>query len=204
MPFYDIYSDDVRCGRGAVKSGAGIKTAEVFAGDEVGFVVGRSAMETCQPLEPHVIYHNGPGQAYLSRSTTVHVRDYEGEGDWFKISYLGATNDTWWLTRGQTGMNFTIPATTPPGQYLLRVEHLYVRYPLGTTQFYIACAQVDVFRPPGRGVTVAKTPDPEYMARFPGAYQLSDEGINVPEYMYDWPNSRLMEYKPPGPPMWTR
>jgi hypothetical protein len=45
MPFYDVYSEDVRCGRGAVESGAGTKTAEVFAGDEVGFVVGRSAME---------------------------------------------------------------------------------------------------------------------------------------------------------------
>ena len=45
MPFYDISSEDVRCGRGAVKSGVWTKTAEVFAGDEVGFVVGRSAME---------------------------------------------------------------------------------------------------------------------------------------------------------------
>jgi hypothetical protein len=45
MPFYDIYSEDVRCGRGASKQGGGTKTAEVFAGDEVGFVVGRSAME---------------------------------------------------------------------------------------------------------------------------------------------------------------
>jgi len=47
MPFYDISSDDVRCGRGASKSGWGRSTAEVFAGDEVGFVVGRSAMEVC-------------------------------------------------------------------------------------------------------------------------------------------------------------
>lgn len=51
MPFYDIYSEDVRCGRGAAKSESGVitKTAEVFAGDEVGFVVGRSAMEVGGP-----------------------------------------------------------------------------------------------------------------------------------------------------------
>jgi len=45
MPFYDIYSPDVRCGRGASTSGPGTKTATVLAGDEVGFVVGRSADE---------------------------------------------------------------------------------------------------------------------------------------------------------------
>ncbi|KAK0638448.1 glycosyl hydrolase family 61-domain-containing protein [Cercophora newfieldiana] len=192
MPFYDIYSEDVRCGRGASKSGEETKTAEVFAGDEVGFVVGRSAME---PLEPHLIYHNGPGQVYLSQSTAADVREYEGDGNWFKISYHGPTNDSWWSTRDQTGMNFTIPDSTPPGQYLLRVEHLYVRYPIGTTQFYIACAQINV-RPPRNGTVGAKTPSPEYMVRFPG-------GLAVPEYMYEWPNTRLTEYKPPGPALWT-
>ncbi|KAK4443565.1 glycoside hydrolase [Podospora aff. communis PSN243] len=199
MPFYDIESDDVRCGRGAAESGAWTKTAEVFAGDEVGFVVGRSAME---PLEPHIIYHPGPGQVYLSRSTTLDVRDYQGDGDWFKIFYAGPKNDTWWLTRDETGMNFTIPASTPPGQYLLRVEHLYVRYPIGTTQFYIACAQIDV--PPSRRVKASpKQPDSAYLVRFPGAYQLSDRGIAVPEYMYEWPNQGLMDYLPPGPPLWA-
>lgn len=49
MPFYDIYSPDVRCGRGASTSGPGTKTATVFAGDEVGFVVGRSANEVATP-----------------------------------------------------------------------------------------------------------------------------------------------------------
>jgi hypothetical protein len=45
MPFYNIYSDDVRCGRGASKAGPGTKTAAVMAGDKVGFAVGRSADE---------------------------------------------------------------------------------------------------------------------------------------------------------------
>lgn len=155
-----------------------------------------------QPLEPHLIYHNGPGQAYLSKTTTadMDLHRYEGDGDWFKISYHGPTNDSWWSTRDQTGMNFTIPKTTPPGPYLLRFEHLYVRYPIGTTQFYIACAQIEIRSP--RGVE-AKVPGPEYMARFPGAYHLSDEGLAVPEYMYEWPNTGLLGYKPPGPPLWS-
>lgn len=45
MPFYDVDSPDVRCGRGASTSGPGTKTAVVRAGDEVGFVIGRSANE---------------------------------------------------------------------------------------------------------------------------------------------------------------
>src|SRR5436190_23852418 len=84
-------------------------------------------------------------------------------------------NNSWWSTRDQTGMNFTIPETTLPGMYLLRIEHLYVRYPIGTTQFYIACAQINV-RSPKRGYLGARYPSPQYLARFPGAYVLSDEG----------------------------
>ncbi|KAK3312691.1 fungal cellulose binding domain-containing protein [Apodospora peruviana] len=197
MPFYDIYSPDVRCGRGASTSGPGSKTATVLAGDEVGFVIGRSADE---PMEPYIIYHNGPGQAYLSRSNSYDLSSYEGDGEWFKIASLGAKNDTWWLTRDQTGMNFTIPPTTPPGKYLLRVEHLYVRPAFNTTQFYIACAQIEVLGNDGGG---ARMPGPEFMAKFPGAYDFSDPGILVEERVYDWPSSGLLEYKAPGPPVWT-
>jgi hypothetical protein len=50
MPFYNVYSPDVRCGRGASTSGPGTKTATVLAGDEIGFVVGRSADEVKAPL----------------------------------------------------------------------------------------------------------------------------------------------------------
>lgn len=178
MPFYDIYSKDVRCGRGASTSGPGTKTATLHAGDEVGFVVGRSADE---PLEPYIIYHNGPGQAYLSRSTTENLDEYEGDGEWYKIGSLGAKNDTWWLTRDQTGMNFTIPRSTSPGKYLLRVEHLYVRSAFNTTQFYIECAQIEVLEPIGAKAEsggVAKMPGPEYMVKFPGAYDLNDPGMS--------------------------
>jgi hypothetical protein len=128
-----------------------------------------------KPLEPFIIYHNGPGQAYLSRSTTDDLDAYEGDGDWYKIGSLGAKNDSWWLTRDQTGMNFTIPETTPPGKYLLRVEHLYVRPRFNTTQFYIACAQIDV-RGRRDEADQWRVPNLEYTVRFPGAYDLDDEG----------------------------
>ncbi|KAF2265708.1 hypothetical protein CC78DRAFT_578873 [Lojkania enalia] len=195
MPFYDIYTEDVRCGWGASKSGPGTQTANVVAGDEVGFVIGRSADE---PLEPYIIYHNGPGQAYLSKSPTDDLDHYEGGGEWFKIASLGVKNDTYWLTRGQRGMNFTLPSTTPPGLYLLRVEHLYVRSAFNTTQFYIACAQINITSPPK---TTIGTPGP--LVKFPGAYKLEDPGIWVQDNYYDWPPSGLLNYVPPGPPVWT-
>ncbi|KAF1955754.1 hypothetical protein CC80DRAFT_414304 [Byssothecium circinans] len=169
MPYYDIYDANIRCGRGGAASGPGTKTALLNAGEQVGFVVGRSADE---PLEPYVMYHNGPGQAYLSKSLVerglVGLEKYEGDGDWFKIASLGTESDDVWSTRGKTRMNFTIPETTPPGHYLLRVEHLYVRPTYNTKQFYIACAQVEI-RGPGGG-------DPKPLVKFPGAYDLSDPG----------------------------
>ncbi|KAF2121554.1 glycosyl hydrolase family 61-domain-containing protein [Lophiotrema nucula] len=192
MPFYELDTIDIRCGRGASASGPGTSTATVTAGDEVGFVIGRSADEF---ILPYVMYHNGPGFAYLSKSpSNVELDKYEGDGDWFKIAYFGPLNDTYWSTRDQTGMNFTIPPTTPPGKYLLRVEHLYVRPQYNNTQFYIACAQIEVMGPGGG------TPGP--LVRFPGAYKYEDPGIFVEQRIYDWPLSGLLTYQPPGPPVW--
>lgn len=192
MPYYDLSSPNLRCGRGAATSGPGTKTATILAGSEVGFIIGRSADE---PLEPYIIYHNGPGFAYLSKSAGEDLDRYEGDGDWFKIYYAGPKNDTYWSTRDQTGFNFSIPASTPPGKYLLRVEHLYVRPAWNTTQFYVACAQVEIV---GGGTGV-----PGPLMKFPGAYKEEDEGIMVKQEMYDWPLQGLLGYKPPGPPVWT-
>ncbi|KAH7130535.1 hypothetical protein B0J11DRAFT_523375, partial [Dendryphion nanum] len=134
MPYYDLESPNIRCGRGGAASGPGTLTASVLSGSEVGFVIGRSADE---PLEPYIIYHNGPGLAYMSKSPTHDLNSYKGDGDWFKVAEFGPANDNTWETRGQIGMNFTIPEMTPPGLYLLRVEHLYVRPWWNGTQFYI-------------------------------------------------------------------
>lgn len=55
MPFYDIDTEDIRCGWGASKHGPGTQTATVVAGDEVGFVIGRSADEVCRQLSGFII-----------------------------------------------------------------------------------------------------------------------------------------------------
>lgn len=42
-------------------------------------------------------------------------------------------------------MNFTIPKTTPPGKYLMRVEHMYPQgWRFNGSQFYINCAQIEI------------------------------------------------------------
>ena len=58
-------------------------------------------------------------------------------------------------------MNFTIPATTPPGYYLVRVEHNNLSKDGEGTQFFIGCAHVRVIGP-GGGTSSILTfhPDP--------------------------------------------
>ena len=41
-------------------------------------------------------------------------------------------------------IRFTIPETTPPGQYLLRMEQIYPWPNRSNTQMFVECAQVDV------------------------------------------------------------
>jgi hypothetical protein len=64
-------------------------------------------------------------------------------------------------------LNFTIPATTPPGKYLARVEHFYIKPRYNETQ-QINCAHIEVVGPGGG------TPGP--VTKFPGAYSLEEPG----------------------------
>jgi len=46
--------------------------------------------------------------------------------------------------------NFTVPKTTPPGKYLLRMEMIYgIVHNFNVTQFYINCAHIEVNGPGG-------------------------------------------------------
>ncbi|KAF2660995.1 lytic polysaccharide monooxygenase [Lophiostoma macrostomum CBS 122681] len=66
--------------------------------------------------------------------------------------------------------NFTIPAGTPAGLYLLRVESIYPRIEFNSSQFFMNCAQIEVI-----GSSNPVSP-PGPMTRFPGAYDDTDEG----------------------------
>lgn len=141
-------------------------------------------------------WHPGPAQVYLSRAPNDDLQSYRGDSDWFKIGYGGPTNDTHWslwpsvsdvrcLRRkpppeivsgrgaGLTGrlqmqFNFTIPKTTPPGKYLMRMENFVPTAQTGYLQFYVNCAFVNIIGPGGG--------TPTEFARFPGTYQDEDPG----------------------------
>lgn len=86
-----------------------------------------------------------------------------------------------------------MPLATPPGDYLLRVEHigLHMASSPNKAQFYISCSQVRI--------TGSGTGRPGPLVALPGAYRSNDPGILVnlgriagaPE-----------TYVPPGPPVW--
>jgi hypothetical protein len=64
--------------------------------------------------------------------------------------------------------NFTIPATTPPGLYILRVSSIYPNTRYNAAQFYVNCAQVEIVGAGGAG----SEPGPK--VGFPGAFGLND------------------------------
>ena len=92
---------------------------------------------------------------------------------------------------GYTTSNATIPASTPNGEYLLRVEQiaLHMASQANKAQFYLACSQIKITNG-GSG-----TPGP--LVALPGAYRSNDPGIMV--------NINAMapeSYQPPGPAVW--
>ncbi|KAF2868797.1 glycoside hydrolase [Massariosphaeria phaeospora] len=195
-PNKDIKSPQTTCGLNAFKSAKSTQTATVLAGAEVGF----------EPVEVWAggteIYHWGPASAWLSRAPGDDVEGYEGLGDWFKVAYMGPSDNVTWSTLNKKGpYNFTIPKTTPPGKYLLRFEHLRPYSIQNVVEVYANCAHVNIVGPGGG--------TPSKFARFPGTYDWNDPGILIkPEWDYNLyipgvERGGLLNYPPPGPPVWT-
>jgi hypothetical protein len=95
-----------------------------------------------------------------------------------------------WCTYNKDRIEYTIPAKTPPGEYLVRVEHIGLHEEhKNRAQFYITCAQLKI-NGPGGG-------NPSPLIKIPGIYKQADPGI-----AYDKWNSRLAPYIIPGPSIW--
>ena len=91
FPQFDLTSPDIRCGRSAYNPSPKTSTADVIAGATIGFHIGSNL-----PWSPR-IQHPGPAQVYLAKvPNAVSVGDWNGDGEWFKIAYLGPTSDTTW------------------------------------------------------------------------------------------------------------
>ncbi|KAI0482382.1 glycosyl hydrolase family 61-domain-containing protein [Xylariaceae sp. FL0804] len=133
--------DDFRCNLGSFSSAADTKVAEVAAGDTIGMKL----------FYDGSIAHPGPGQVYMSKAPSGNVQEYEGDGDWFKIwerTICDAGGDLTqgaWCTYGLDAFNFSIPADTPAGEYLVRAEHVGLHGAQDDeAEFFYSCAQVKV------------------------------------------------------------
>ncbi|KAF2245766.1 lytic polysaccharide monooxygenase [Trematosphaeria pertusa] len=193
FPIYNLSNPDLKCGKSAFPvRNPSIETATVLAGDDVGFHLSGPYSEG--DIQPE-IFHEGPGQVFLSKLPVgMDIMDYDGSGDFFKIAYAGPANSTTWSLYGQTSMNFTIPATTPPGKYLLRIEQFFASSNKGQSQWYVSCAHVDIV---GSG---GGTPGP--FIRFPNAYKDEDPNIWFHEEGTNRFPKDISGYLMPKPDVW--
>jgi hypothetical protein len=198
FPIFGPENANVTCGRGAfpVFNAATIQTATIVAGSEVGFMVSGPMFE--DDLIQY-IYHEGPGQMFLSKLPDKYAGDlsaYDASGDFFKIGYAGPVSATTWLLNDKLAMNATIPKTTPPGKYVLRIEQFLPSSQHGQSQWFVNCAHVEIV---GNGGGV-----PGPMVRFPNAYSEDDPSIWFKEEGTEsgYPKD-AMKYVEPKPAVWT-
>ncbi|CAG9981357.1 unnamed protein product [Clonostachys byssicola] len=176
-------STDFRCNLGA-GSGSATDVAKVAPGTPLAFKLAVGA----------TMQHPGPAFVYMSKAPGD-VKEYAGDGDWFKIHQEGICNDgpvttTAWCTWDKDRISFQIPAGTPAGQYLVRVEHVGLHGAhAGEAEFFYACGQIEVT---GNGAGV-----PGPTVKFPGAYQPKDAPWNFGVYGTD------RDFPFPEPAVWT-
>ncbi|KAH7135300.1 glycoside hydrolase [Dendryphion nanum] len=175
-------SPDLRCNKGA-KAGS-TATYTVKAGDKIGFKL----------FNNEFIEHPGPGFVYVSKAPGA-VKDYDGSGDWVKVMENGLCNpsspgnDGSWCNWQKDRLEWTIQKNIPPGEYLVRVEHIGLHQGHeGKAQFYMECYQLKI---EGEG---GGSPGP--VVKIPGLYKASDPGIAFNK----WNNPR--SYSMPGPAVW--
>jgi hypothetical protein len=125
------------------------------------------------------------------------VNSYDGSGDWFKVYETGLCGskrpniDGDWCTWQKDRIEFTIPQRIPPGEYLVRVEHIGIHEShVSRAQFYMECAQLKI---EGSG---GGSPGP--LVKIPGLYKANDAGIAYNK----WTNNPAPYYMP-GPAVWS-
>ncbi|KAG5651058.1 hypothetical protein H0H81_010040 [Sphagnurus paluster] len=172
-PVQDITTKDARCN---VNPTAATTTVSVAAGSKIGFVLDNS------------LYHLGPAAIYLGKAPST-AAAWDGSGaNWFKIAEWGATfNPFTFTTYNLNTLTTTIPASTPAGEYLVRIEQIGLHV-AGAPQWYISCAQIKI--------TGGGSGNPAKVS-IPGYVSANDPGLTVNIY-YPVPTS----YKVPGPAVW--
>ncbi|CAI6338407.1 unnamed protein product [Periconia digitata] len=158
------------------------------------------AGSTIHYISTQQVNHPGPTQYYLAKVPSgASLTSWDGSGAvWFKVGTTMPTVDaskqmTWPAQNEYKTANATIPAATPDGEYLLRVEHiaLHMAMQANKAQFYLACTQVKI--------TGGGSGSPGPLVSLPGAYKSTDPGILVDlNKIAQAPDT----YQPPGPAVW--
>jgi len=173
-PVTSVTSPDVTCN---IVGTAATQTVTVASGSTIGFQL------------DNTIYHLGPAAIYLGKAPST-AASWDGSGaNWFKIAEWGASfSPSFTFTSyNMNQLTTTIPANTPPGEYLVRIEQVGLHV-AGAPQWYISCAQIKI--------TGSGTGNPSKVS-IPGYVSATDPGLTVNIY-YPIPTS----YKVPGPAVW--
>ncbi|KAF7798203.1 hypothetical protein EIP86_009420 [Pleurotus ostreatoroseus] len=142
---------------------------------------------------PHFM---GPLLTYMASCTGTTCDKFDpSQAQWFKIDQAGQKpgSSDYFADDLHVGLpyNMTLPQNIAPGDYLIRHEILALH--LGNepdgAEFYPSCTQVRIG---GSG-----TDTPNSTVTFPGAYDLSDPGILVPDIY----NPGFVYTDFPGPPI---
>lgn len=190
-PIENVSSPNIVCNQGGNDANirAATQTYTVSPGDTLGFAINSE------------LGHPGPQSVYMSKAPNgVTAQNYLGDGDWFKVyslttSRIDTNTGLHWATfpnsQGVKNFTFTLPRDTPPGEYLLRGEHIALHGAgnVNGAQFYIGCAQIKVT---GNG---SGSPGPTI--KLPGGYSPNHPGVLINIY---WPPPQ--SYTPIGPATW--
>ncbi|KAK1976222.1 fungal cellulose binding domain-containing protein [Colletotrichum cereale] len=172
---------DFTCNKGSTPAP---KVLTVKAGDKVALK---------QAFGGTGMMHPGPTQMYMAPVANAAA---DKGTEWYKVhqSLLcksGAPEflrQAAWCSYGEDNVSFTVPATIPNGQYLVRGEHIALHGAHGgEAEFYYACAQVEV-----TGNTATSMPGTG--VKIPGVYKQADAPVNFSV----WGRSTSYD-KAPGP-----
>ncbi|KAK6528320.1 hypothetical protein TWF281_009563 [Arthrobotrys megalospora] len=176
--------DSFRCNKGATLN----PNSEVLTVAAGGKIVMR--LSTSTP----VVTHPGPVHIFMSKAPGD-VRQYDGSGDWFKIyqddicgNAADGVVDSDWCSWQKSDFPVTVPAATPPGDYLVRIEQfgLHGAHVSGGAEVFFGCLQVRVT---GNG---NGTPGP--LVKIPGMYKA--DSLNFNKYGF------FTSYPQPAPAVW--
>ncbi|EIW81812.1 glycoside hydrolase family 61 protein [Coniophora puteana RWD-64-598 SS2] len=146
---------------------------------------------------PHTI---GPIMVYMANCNGDCTDATTSDLEWFKIEEAGLISGdqptgVWGMgemVNDNSSWTTSIPSSLAAGDYFIRHELLAI-HQSNVPQFYMECAQLKIT---GSGTA---SPSSEYLVKFPGAYSMSDPGVDINIYG----NSGVTNYTIPGPAVWT-